>query len=154
MKTQTGSIVAISVSAAKGTQKSNVDAAHLVKDWGIEGDAHAGNWHRQVSLLAYESVEKILAKGVNVEPGGFGENITTEQIDIPNLPIGSRVTIGQAELEITQIGKECHSRCAIYEAAGDCVMPREGIFAKVLRSGDIHQGDLVHVVYGEASGVP
>jgi MOSC domain-containing protein YiiM len=141
----TGKIGAISVSKKKGIPKTNVPEIKLIENWGLEGDIHAGDWHRQVSLLAMESVEKMRAKGVPVRPGAFAENITTEFIDIPNLTIGSRVKIGDAELEITQIGKECHAKCAIYYRAGDCVMPREGIFAVVKRGGVIRVGDSVEV---------
>lgn len=145
MTQQTGAIIAISVSAEKGVQKTNVDHARLVEDWGIEGDAHAGRWHRQVSLLATESIEKIRAKGVAVNPGNFAENITTSGVDIPHVHIGDRVTIGETLLEITQIGKECHSHCAIYQLAGDCVMPREGVFARVIAGGTIHVGDSIRL---------
>jgi MOSC domain-containing protein YiiM len=142
-----GTVVAISISERKGIPKSNVPAATLVADWGIEGDAHAGAWHRQVSLLAIESIEKMRAKGLDVGPGAFAENITTEFIDIPHLHVGDRVRIAEAELEITQIGKECHSRCAIFQAAGDCVMPREGIFGRVIVGGPIRVGDSVSVLH-------
>ncbi len=141
-----GKIVAISISKKKGIPKTNVDNACLKKDWGIDGDIHAGNWHRQISLLAIESIEKMRAKGLNVRPGAFAENITTECIDVPHLHVGDRMIIGETELEITQIGKECHDKCAIYYRAGDCVMPREGIFARVLHGGDIHVGDEVSVI--------
>ncbi|HOA75133.1 MAG TPA: MOSC domain-containing protein [Phycisphaerae bacterium] len=144
-RTATGRVVAISVSERKGVPKSNIDSAVLRPEWGIEGDAHAGKWHRQISLLAVESIEKMRAKGLDVGPGAFAENITTEFIDIPHLSVGDRVRIGAAELEITQIGKKCHARCAIFQAAGDCVMPREGIFARVLVGGPIRVGDSVHV---------
>lgn len=140
-----GNVVAISVSDTKGTAKTNVASAQLRPDWGIEGDAHAGTWHRQVSLLAMESIEKMRAKGLKVGPGAFAENITTEFIDVPHLSVGDRVHIGETELEITQIGKECHARCAIFQAAGDCVMPREGIFARVVVGGPIRVGDPVRV---------
>lgn len=141
-----GKIVAVSISATKGTRKTNVPCARLVENWGIEGDAHAGDWHRQVSLLAEESIAKIRAKGLDVKAGDFAENLTTSGIEIDHLPIGTRLRIGEVELEITQIGKECHSRCAIYEQAGDCVMPREGVFARVIRGGEIHAGDTVEEV--------
>lgn len=143
MAVVTGKVIAISVSEKKGVQKHNVESAELVKEWGIRGDAHAGKWHRQVSLLALESIAKMRAKGLEVDPGAFAENICTEFIDLPNLQIGDKLAIGEVELEITQIGKECHQRCAIYYAAGDCVMPREGIFARVLRGGGIKPGDTV-----------
>jgi MOSC domain-containing protein YiiM len=136
-----GTIIAVSISRKKGIPKTNVAAARLMENWGIEGDVHAGQWHRQVSILALESIEKMRARGVDVRPGAFAENITTEFIDIPHLHVGDTLMIGDARLEITQIGKECHSRCAIYYRAGDCVMPREGVFARVIRGGDIRVGD-------------
>ncbi len=142
----TGIVAAISISEEKGTPKTNVPSAVLTPNWGIQGDAHAGNWHRQVSLLAIESIEKMRAKGLDVDPGAFAENITTEFIDIPHLHVGDRVRIAEAELEITQIGKECHSHCAIFKAAGDCVMPREGIFGRVVIGGPISVGDQVRVI--------
>ncbi len=141
MNNNTGRIVAISVSKKKGIPKTNVDQAVLLSEWGIDGDVHAGKWHRQVSLLAIESIEKMCEKGLNVRPGAFAENITTEFVNIPELKVGDHIMIGDAELEITQIGKECHTRCAIYYRAGDCVMPREGIFAKVINGGEINVDD-------------
>jgi MOSC domain-containing protein YiiM len=138
-----GKLVAISISKTKGTKKTNVPSAKLIVDHGFEGDAHAGPWHRQVSLLAIESIDKMIAAGLDVGPGAFAENLTTEGIDLLLLKIGDRLRIGEAELEITQIGKECHDRCAIYDEAGDCVMPREGIFARVLKAADIAPGDSV-----------
>jgi MOSC domain-containing protein YiiM len=140
-----GRVVAISISTRKGIPKSNVERARLVEAWGLEGDAHAGNWHRQVSLLAVESIEKMRARGLRVGPGAFAENITTEFLTLPTLHPGDRITIGETELEVTQIGKECHTRCAIYDKAGDCVMPREGIFARVVRGGDIAVGQAMAV---------
>lgn len=141
---ENGRILAISVSKKKGTQKSNIDNALLIENYGIEGDAHAGNWHRQVSLLAEESIEKIRQLGLDtVMPGNFAENITTKNFDLLDLKIEDRIQLGETILEITQIGKECHSRCAIYNAVGDCVMPREGIFAKVLRGGKIKINDSI-----------
>lgn len=140
-----GRIVAISISTRRGIPKSNQNEVRLIENWGLEGDIHGGDWHRQVSILAMESVQKIRDKGVPVRPGAFAENITTEFIDVPNLIVGSRVTIGETELEITQIGKECHTKCAIYFRAGDCVMPREGIFAVVKRGGTIRVGDPISV---------
>ena len=132
---------ALSISERKGTQKHNVPIAEFMVDHGIVGDAHAGPWHRQVSLLARESIAKMTAKGAKVGPGAFAENITTEFLDVPNLHIGDRLIIGEVELEITQIGKECHERCAIYQQVGDCVMPREGVFARVIKGGRIQVGD-------------
>ncbi len=142
-----GKIVAISISKKRGIPKSNVPSAKLLKNYGIEGDSHAGNWHRQVSFLAVESIDKMRKAGLpGLRPGAFAENITTEFIDIPNLKIGSKIKIGnEAELEITQIGKECHTKCAIFVKVGDCVMPKEGIFAKVIKSGQIFTGDTVSV---------
>jgi len=142
----TGQLVAISISEKKGIRKSNVPSAHLVEGHGIEGDAHAGPWHRQVSLLARESIDKMTETGLDVGPGAFAENLTTSGIDLLKLKIGDRLRIGEAELEITQIGKECHNRCAIYDEAGDCVMPREGIFARVLRGAEIIVGDVVSTI--------
>jgi MOSC domain-containing protein YiiM len=138
-----GKIVAISVSALKGVKKDNVASAVLVADWGIDGDAHAGPGHRQVSLLAMESIKQMRALGVEVHAGAFAENITTAGLDLLHIAIGDRIKIGGAELIVTQLGKECHSRCAIFEAVGDCVMPREGVFAIVERGGTIKPGDPV-----------
>ena len=142
-----GRIAAISISKKRGIPKSNVSTAKLIADWGIDGDIHAGNWHRQVSFLAIESIDKMRVKGLpKLRPGAFAENVTTEFIDIPNIKIGSKIRIGETELEITQIGKECHNKCAIFVKVGDCVMPREGIFAKVLKSGEIKINDPVEVI--------
>jgi len=143
-----GRVVAISVSKKKGITKSNVDSAKLIENHGIEGDAHAGNWHRQVSFLAIESIEKMRKGGLpNLRPGAFAENITTEFLNVPLFKIGTRIKIGDSsELEITQIGKECHDKCAIYFKVGDCVMPREGVFAKVIKSGDIKVDDKIVVM--------
>jgi len=139
----TGRVVAISISKQKGIPKENVERAQLIKEHGIEGDAHAGNWHRQVSFLAMESIEKMKRAGLpKLKPGAFAENITTEFMALPEFEIGSKLQIGNDTLlEITQIGKECHSRCAIFHTVGDCVMPREGIFAKVIEGGSIKVGD-------------
>lgn len=144
-----GEIIAISVSEEKGTQKHNVREAQLREDYGIEGDAHAGEWHRQVSLLAVESIEKMRSQGLEVGPGDFAENLTTQGLDLLNLPIGTRLALGKEGeilVEVTQIGKECHDRCAIYYLAGDCVMPKEGIFVRVLKGGKIFPGDPIEVV--------
>ena len=143
-----GKVVAISISKKKGIPKTNVQSAKLIENFGIEGDVHAGNWHRQVSFLALESIDKMREKGLpNLRPGAFAENITTEFLELPDLEVGTRMKIGkEAELEITQIGKECHSKCAIFYKVGDCVMPREGIFAKVVRGGEIFVGDEVKIL--------
>lgn len=147
MATIKGRINAISVSKEKGTQKVNVSEAELKTDFGIIGDAHAGSTHRQVSLLAVESIEEMVAKGAKVSPGNFAENITTEGIDLLLLEVGSKLKLGEStELEITQFGKQCHSRCEIFKQVGDCIMPREGIFAKVIKPGRINVGDAIEVL--------
>ena len=138
-----GKLIAICTSEKKGTQKEPVESAVLREDHGIVGDAHAGNWHRQVSLLGLEKIEAFRAKGADVEFGAFGENLIIEGFDFRNLPVGTRFAIGDALLEMTQIGKECHSHCAIFHMVGDCIMPREGVFAKVIRGGQIKAGDEV-----------
>lgn len=135
-------IVSIAVSKKKGTRKEPVAEAWLSAEHGIRGDAHAGAWHRQVSFLAEESIEKARAAGLAVGFGDFAENIATEGIDWPAVPVGTRFRLGESALvEITQIGKECHKKCAIYYQAGDCIMPREGVFAKVIEGGPIRCGD-------------
>ena len=131
----TASVIAVCTSLNKGERKKPVASVDLVNEHGIAGDAHAGDWHRQVSLLAQESIDKMRAMGLTVSAGDFAENITTIGIDLVSLPIGSRLAIGTTLLEVTQIGKECHTRCAIFYQAGDCVMPKEGIFARVLKGG-------------------
>jgi cyclic pyranopterin phosphate synthase len=140
-----GTVVAANVSESKGERKKAVAEVFLRVEHGIEGDAHAGPWHRQVSLLAQESIDKMTAAGLDVGPGDFAENITTLGIDVAALPIGTVLDMGEALIEVTQIGKECHTRCAIYYQAGDCVMPREGIFVRVLRGGRVAPGDPVRV---------
>jgi MOSC domain-containing protein YiiM len=141
----TGKVVAVNISAGKGERKTPVAAVELRENHGIVGDGHAGEWHRQVSLLAAESIAKMRRMGLSVDSGDFAENITTEGIDLPALPVGTRIELGEALLEVTQIGKECHTRCAIYYQAGDCVMPKEGIFAKVVRGGTVRPQDAVEV---------
>lgn len=138
-----GKLIAICTSEKKGTQKQQVETAVLREDHGIEGDAHAGNWHRQVSLLGLEKIEAFRERGAEVEFGAFGENLVIEGFDFRNLPVGTRFRIGDTLLEMTQIGKECHTHCAIYHMVGDCIMPREGVFAKVLEGGGIKVGDEV-----------
>ena len=146
MATTKGRIKAISISKDRGTRKYNVPAAELKVDFGIESDAHRGNWHRQVSLLAQESIKKMRVKGAKVAAGDFAENITTEGIDLQSLTIGSKLRVGpDAELEITQFGKECHSNCEIFQRIGDCIMPREGVFAKVTMPGRVKPGDRIKV---------
>jgi len=148
-----GKIIALSVSKKKGIPKTNVERVTLIENYGMEGDAHAGNWHRQISLLAIESIEKMRAKGLNVRPGAFAENITTEFIDLPGLNVGDRIVVGESELEITQIGKDCHTKCAIYYQTGDCVMPREGIFARVLKGGIIKVDDEIKIIVKKESAI-
>lgn len=127
-------------------RKQDVGEAMVRVNWGIEGDAHAGEWHRQVSLLAIESIDKMRAKGLDVGPGDFAENVTTEGLDLVSLPVGTRLRMGETLAEVTQIGKVCHDRCAIYEQAGDCVMPREGIFVRILEGGALRVGDAIEVL--------
>ncbi|AAR36536.1 MOSC domain-containing protein [Geobacter sulfurreducens] len=136
-------VVAVCISRNKGERKTPVTGVELRENHGVVGDAHAGDWHRQVSLLAKESIDKMRAMGLDVDSGDFAENITTEGIDLPALPVGARLTVGETLLEVTQIGKECHTRCAIYYQAGDCVMPKEGIFARVLTGGAVRPGDVI-----------
>ena len=139
-------IVSVAVSKKKGTRKKIVDEALLVQDHGIEGDAHAGPWHRQVSFLAAESIEQARNQGLEVTFGDFAENIATSGIDWQEIPIGTQLRLGDRVLvEVTQIGKECHNRCAIYYKAGDCIMPKEGIFARVLEGGKIRSGDIIAI---------
>ena len=136
-----GIIRGICISERRGTRKTEVPEAKLKRNWGIEGDAHGGNWHRQVSLLSLEKIKEFREKGADVDFGAFGENLIVEGFDFSSLPVGSRFRIGDAELEMTQIGKECHSHCAIYQTMGDCIMPREGVFAEVRKPGRIRVGD-------------
>jgi len=139
-------VTSINISQKKGTRKKPVASANVLVDLGIEGDAHAANWHRQISLLARESIDKMVAMGLDVGPGDFAENLTTEGVDLLSLPIGTRLKVGpDIVLEVTQIGKECHTRCAIYRQAGDCVMPKEGIFAKVMHGGAVSVDDEIVV---------
>lgn len=141
-----GRLAAICISEKRGTSKKEKEVARLIENWGIEGDAHGGNWHRQVSLLSLEKIEAFRARGAEVEYGAFGENLVVEGFDFSTLPVGSRFQIGEAILEMTQIGKECHSHCAIYQSVGDCIMPREGVFAVVLQGGEIRPGDEVYFI--------
>ena len=142
-----GKVMAVCVSEARGTPKRNIGRARLRADWGVEGDAHAGNWHRQVSLLSYEAVQAFNARGANVADGAFGENLLVSGFDFKRLPVGTRLRFGDVRLEITQIGKECHSGCEIYQRVGDCIMPREGVFARVLAGGEVAVGDEMTLVH-------
>ncbi|HSH71316.1 MAG TPA: MOSC domain-containing protein [Deferrisomatales bacterium] len=142
-------LVSINISRTKGVRKTPVEQATVGPE-GLAGDAHAGDWHRMVSLLAEESIAKMQAAGLDVKAGDFAENLTTRGVDLLALPLGTRLGVGdQVVLELTQHGKECHNRCAIYYQAGDCVMPREGVFAKVICPGEIHSGDPVEVREGD-----
>lgn len=141
-----GKIMAVCISEKRGTQKKNIDKVRLIENFGLEGDAHGGNWHRQVSLLSYEKVRAFEEKGISVEDGAFGENLLVEGFNFKTLPVGTRFRCGEALLEMTQIGKECHSHCEIYQAVGDCIMPREGVFARVLHGGEIQIGDELEIV--------
>jgi MOSC domain-containing protein YiiM len=142
-----GIVVSVNISETKGVRKTPVQEIVLKENYGLDGDAHASSeWHRQVSLLALESIGKMQAAGLDVSPGDFAENITTEGIDLMHLPVGTRIYVGDGvELEVTQIGKVCHERCAIYYQAGDCVMPKEGVFAQVVKGGVIRKGDPITV---------
>lgn len=142
-----GRIVAVSVSLKKGIKKTNIRSGQLIENYGLENDAHAGDWHRQVSILATESIDQIRDKGLDVKPGDFAENVTTKGVRLWDFPVGTLMKLGaEALVEVTQIGKECHSRCAIFHQVGDCVMPREGIFARVIKRGEVKPGDVVQVI--------
>ncbi len=147
MATTKGRIRAISVSKERGTRKVNVPRAELQTGLGIVGDAHAGNWDKQISLLSIECIGKMVARGAKVSPGDLAENITTEGIDLGTLKVGSKLRLGiDVELEITEFGKKCHGRCKIFEQIGDCIMPREGVFARVTQGGTINVGDVIEVI--------
>jgi MOSC domain-containing protein YiiM len=139
-------VLKVCVSEKKGVQKRPVKEVQVVEGFGIKGDAHGGDWHRQVSLLADESAQLMRDRGADVGPGDFAENILTSGIELTNLPIGTKLSIGEVELEVTQIGKECHTKCPIYYAAGTCVMPTDGVFCRVLRGGTITPGSPIEVV--------
>jgi TatD DNase family protein len=136
-----GKVIAVCISREKGTQKENVGKAEFLEDWGIQGDAHAGKWHRQVSLLSNEKIEAFRARGAEVADGAFGENLVVEGFDFARLPVGTKFRCNQVVLELTQIGKQCHHGCAIFQKMGDCIMPREGVFTRVLHGGTICVGD-------------
>ena len=141
-------IISLNVSIEKGTRKAPVPEAMLVAGHGVAGDGHAGGWHRQISLLAAESIARMRGRGLDVGPGDFAENVTTSGIDLVSLPVGTCLRLGEALVRITQIGKRCHSRCEIYRQAGDCVMPREGVFAVVLEGAAVAAGDPIGIVAG------
>lgn len=140
-----GTVMAICISEKRGTQKQPIEQAELIENFGIKEDAHAGNWHRQVSLLSYETIEAFKTRGANVQDGAFGENIVVSGMDLIRLPVGTAMRCGDVRLEVTQIGKECHSHCEIYHKMGECIMPSNGIFAKVLQGGWIKTGDEISV---------
>ena len=141
-----GKVIAICTSKHKGTLKNEVSEANFIEEFGIEGDAHAGKWHRQVSLLSFEKVEEFNARGAGVKPGAFGENLLVEGWDLKTIPVGTKFRCNDVLLEITQIGKECHHGCEIFQKMGDCIMPRNGIFARVLEGGKIKPGDQIEIV--------
>ncbi|SRR5699024_6674561 len=141
-----GIVKAVCISEKKGTQKQNVKTVQVLEDFGFEKDAHAGKWHRQVSLLSYEKIEEFRRKGAEVEFGAFGENLVVSGYDFKTLPIGTKFQCNDVVLELTQIGKECHHGCQIFQTMGDCIMPREGVFCKVLHGGTITEGDLFFIV--------
>ena len=152
MKPRTGTTKAICLSEERGTSKHEVDSIELRVDWGVVGDAHAGNCHRQVALLAWESIEKAIQRGLDALPGSFAENITTQGLELPTLPIGTRLRVGPALLEVTQIGKDPHEHDVIHELVGDSVIPREGIFCRVLEGGTVKAGDAITVLHEEEGG--
>jgi TatD DNase family protein len=141
-----GRIHAVNISEKRGTQKQNVHSARIIEDYGLEQDAHAGKWHRQVSLLSYEKIEEFKEKGAPVDDGAFGENLIVEGFDLKQLPVGTKLACNEVVLEVTQIGKQCHHGCEIFQKMGDCIMPREGIFARVLRGGIVSEGDEVRII--------
>ncbi len=141
-----GKVISTNISEIRGIQKHNVGKIKLIEDYGIENDAHAGKWHRQVSLLSHEKIEAFRAKGAIVNDGAFGENIVVSGIDFKNLPVGTRFQCNEVILEMTQIGKECHHGCEIFQKMGDCIMPREGVFAKIIKGGEIAVGDEMTVI--------
>ena len=141
-----GKVLAVCISERKGTEKQNVGSARFLEYWGVENDSHAGKWHRQVSLLSYEKIEAFRARGAEVEFGAFGENLVVEGFDFRALPVGTKFKCNDVVLELTQIGKECHSGCAIYQKMGECIMPREGVFSRVLRGGTISVGDTMEIL--------
>lgn len=150
-----GKIVAVCSSPGKGERKKNIGRGTMLENFGLQGDGHGGDWHRQVSLLAQESIDKMRAAGLDVGPGDFAENLTTSGLELYTLPLGTRLKVGATTiLEVTQIGKVCHDRCAIYYQAGDCVMPKEGIFTRVLMGGEVACGDTISVLSSTPVEVP
>lgn len=146
-----GKILAVCISEKRGTQKKEVEQVRLIENFGLEGDAHAGNWHRQVSLLSYDKVRAFNERGAGVGHGAFGENLVVEGFDFRRFPVGTRFSCGDVLLELTQIGKECHSHCEIFKKMGECIMPTEGVFARVLCGGMIRKGDELNLVSGDCT---
>ena len=144
-----GKVLAVCISEKKGPEKQNVGSARFIEDWGIENDSHAGKWHRQVSLLSHEKIEAFRARGAEVIDGAFGENLVVEGYDFRALPVGTKFRCNDVVLELTQIGKECHSGCAIYQKMGECIMPREGVFTRVFPGGVISVGDELTIMEEE-----
>ena len=140
-------IMAVCISEARGTEKKNIHTAEFIENWGIKGDAHAGNWHRQVSLLSYEKIKAFQEKGADITDGAFGENLVVSGYDFTKFPVGTRFLCNDVILELTQIGKECHNGCAIYQRMGECIMPTNGVFAKVIKGGTISEGDVFAPMY-------
>lgn len=146
-----GRIMAVCISEKKGTQKTRVPEGVFIEEHGIEGDAHAGKWHRQVSLLSYETIEAFKARGAELKDGAFGENVIVEGIDLIHLPVGTRLQCGEILLEVTQIGKECHSHCEIFKKMGECIMPANGIFTRVIHGGIMREGDEINLCIQQES---
>lgn len=140
-----GKVMAICISEKRGTQKNRMPQAELIEEFGIKGDAHAGSWHRQISLLSYETIEAFKTRGAQVQDGAFGENVVLSGIDLIHLPVGTRLTCNEICLEVTQIGKECHTHCQIYQKMGECIMPSNGVFARVIHGGIMKEGDEVQL---------
>ena len=141
-----GRVIAVCISKEKGTQKYRITEGEFIEEWGIKDDAHAGKWHRQVSLLSYDKIQEFRAKGAEIEDGAFGENLVVEGFDFAKLPVGTKFRCNDVVLEMTQIGKKCHHGCAIFQKMGDCIMPREGVFTRVLHGGVIHEGDELVII--------
>ena len=141
-----GKVIAVCTSPAKGTQKQNIGEGVFIEDFGIQGDAHAGKWHRQVSLLSHDKIDAFRARGAEVQDGAFGENLVVEDLDFRSFPVGTILRCQDVVLRMTQIGKECHHGCQIFQKMGDCIMPREGVFAKVIKGGVIREGDELEII--------
>lgn len=146
-----GKVLAVCISEKKGTRKHTIEKGEFLENFGIKGDAHAGKWHRQVSLLSWEKIEEFNQRGAQVEDGDFGENLIVQGYDLRKIPVGTRFVCNEVVLEITQIGKECHQGCQIFQRMGDCIMPREGVFARVLHGGTICPGDEINIVEEETA---